>query len=73
MARRHPPFPADGDWVERLHWTIFVMDGSDRDLGFAASLLAYAFKFGELSECQERYAVKVVDRVRLHVEFSVQP
>ncbi len=61
------PYPDHEDWVERLHWTVCAMDGDDRDLGFIASLLAYAFKYGDLSERQQRYAIKIVDRVRLNL------
>ena len=63
-----PPYPVDEDWVERLHWTVCAMDLHDRDLGFMASLLSHAFKFGDLSERQQRYAIRVVDRVRFDPE-----
>ena len=64
MCAARPHYPADEDWVERLHWTVCAMDTDDRDLGFVASRMVFAFKDGDLSEPQQRFAFKVIDRVR---------
>ena len=40
------------------------MDIDDPDLGFTASILSHALKFGGLSEKQARYGQRIYDRLR---------
>jgi hypothetical protein len=40
------------------------MDHDDPDLGFVASLLSHAVRGGGLTERQQPYATKVIDRIR---------
>lgn len=51
------------EWTMRLHWYLRIMDEDDKDVGFLASLLSYAHKHGALTDRQEVYAKRVMDRV----------
>lgn len=58
-----PAIPESTQWTDVLHWCVRVMDIDDPDLGFAASILSHAIKFGGLSEKQARYAQRIFDRL----------
>lgn len=51
-------------WPEALHWCVRVMETSDTDLPFMASLLSQAAKNGSLSEKQAKYGQRIYDRLR---------
>lgn len=59
-----PDFPATTAWIDLLRWCVAVMDATDRDLGFAASLLSHAVDRGGLTEKQGHHALRLVERVR---------
>lgn len=50
-------------WPEALHWCVRVMETTDSDLPFMASLLSQAAKNGSLSEKQAKYGQKIYDRI----------
>lgn len=55
---------ATSEWPDVLHWCVRVVDIDHPDLGFAASLLSCSLKY-ELSERQQYYAKRLLERVRL--------
>ncbi len=67
-ASQVPDVPASTRWVDMLRWCVCDVDCDDYDLGFLASLLSYALRHGGLTERQERYAQKIVNRV--HTTWS---
>lgn len=58
-----PEYPTSIQWVCLLRWCIAVMDATDRDIGFAASLLYYASDKGGLTEKQAKHGQRLIDRV----------
>jgi hypothetical protein len=58
------PTPPRSDlWVDQLRWVVAVMDHDDGDLGFVASLLAYAIRNRGLTQRQQPHADKILRRI----------
>lgn len=58
-----PDFPESKRWTEQLRWCLAVMNHDLEEIGFVAGLLAYASKHGGLTEKQELYAGRLVERI----------
>lgn len=57
-----PPFGSTS-WFDWLRWTVCVMNPSDPQFGFAASLLSQTSKTGALTEKQAAAANRMIRRV----------
>lgn len=58
------PPPDNASWAAQLHWAVRSIPTDDKGLGFLASLLSHALKYGGLSDKQARYANRALERIR---------